>query len=265
MSDAGPFTTPTRSNLLPEDVEAAVTRQATTPGGIVMDIVLTPALKPGPKPVNQQASPSPAPLEDRLSAAETRRAALDTIKAANLSERLAKVEAVKSKKDELVNEKSTKIKGEMEAKLEKTEENRSAVLAETRERLSEHLARVERAQKDLEIQTEAARLAAEFALNAKMMKAEEKKDEQMEIMLRKIKEHEAYVSKVRANQDTRLKPYFAELEVNIKEKLTIAEKRREEVIEKVVETAKDARRAEIVRQNKAKLQEGETASVPESA
>ena len=30
--------------------------------------------------------------------------------------------------------------------------------------------RVERAQKDLEIQTEAARLSAEFALNAKMIK-----------------------------------------------------------------------------------------------
>ena len=62
----------------------------------------------------------------------------------------------------------------------------------------------------------------------------------MEEMLKKIKEHEAYVSKVpnlimpyrshmalcsffymfttkvRSNQEDRLKPYFAELEVNIK-------------------------------------------------
>lgn len=231
-----------------------------------MDILLTPALKPGHKPSSHTASPSPAPLEERLVAAESRRVALDTIKAANLSERLAKVEAVKTKKEELVSERSSKTKGEMEARLEKTEEKRSAQLAETKERMAEHLARVEKAQKDLEIQTQAARLAAEFALNAKMMKAEEKKDEQMEMMLKKIKEHEAYVSQVRANQDTRLKPYFAELEVNIKEKMSIAEKRREEVIEKVVETAReDSRKAEIVRQNKAKLQEMEATSLPESA
>ena len=38
----------------------------------------------------------------------------------------------------------------------------------------------------------------------------------MDEMLKKIKEHEAYVSKVRSNQENRLKPYFAELEVNIK-------------------------------------------------
>ena len=43
--------------------------------------------------------------------------------------------------------------------------------------------------------------------------------------------------------------------MNIKEKLTIAEKRREEVIGKVVETAREeTRKAEIVRQNKARLQ-----------
>ena len=75
------------------------------------------------------------------------------------------------------------------------------------------------------------------------LQAEENKGEYMEEMLKKIKEHEAYVSKVsfnklyyalyrshialcsffyiftikvRSNQEDRLKPYFAELEVNIK-------------------------------------------------
>ena len=78
---------------------------------------------------------------------------------------------------------------------------------------------------------------------------------------------------VRENQETRLKPYFAELEMNIKEKLTIAEKRREEVcfrsakprasllqhrpqvLGKVVESAREeSRRAELVRQNRARIQ-----------
>merc|ERR1719278_842604 len=144
-----------------------------------------------------------------------------------------------------------------------------AHMAETKEKLGEHLARVERAQKDLEIQTEVARLSAEFALNAKMIKAEENKDEHLDEMLKKIKEHEAYVSKVRSNQENRLKPYFAELEVNIKEKLSIAEKSREEVLGKVVEAAKEEdKKVSLVRQNKAKImkdQENTPPCGPESA
>lgn len=258
--------------LKPEDVEAGVQKVCSTPGGVLMDIVLTPALKCGPKPGSHWSPSSSVPLEDRIKAAESRRAVIENIKAANLSERLAKVDTVKTKKEELVIEKSTKVKEEMEAKLEKTEENRVAQLTETKDRLGVHFARVEKAQKDLEIQTEAARLSAEFALKAKMMKAEENKDEQMEVMLKKIKEHEEYVSKVRTSQETRLKPYLAELEVNIKEKQTFAEKRREEIIEKVVETASEAsRKAEIVRINKAKRQDsrledpGSPDTVPESA
>jgi len=269
-------TTPSKStsdHLMPEDVEAALQSQGSAPGGIVMDIVLTPARKEGPGPVLglQSSTSSAPPLEDRLSAAESRRAAIDTAKVANLSERLAKVEIVKMKKEELVAEKAMKVKEEMEAKLEKTEENRVAQLVETKERLGEHLARVEKAQKNLEIQTEAARVAAEIAIKEKMTKAEENKDEQMEIMLKKIKEHEEYVRKVKESQETRLKPYLAELEVNIQEKQTIAEKRREEVLGKVIETASEAsRRAETVRKNKAKLQESEDGptspgTVPESA
>merc|ERR1719234_857443 len=115
-----------------------------------------------------------------------------------------------------------------------------AHMAETKEKLGEHLARVERAQKDLEIQTEAARLSTEFALNAKMIKAEENKDEHMDEMLKKIKEN-----------------------------LTIAEKRREEVLGKVVEAAKEEdKKVLLVRQNKAKIlkdQENTPPCGPESA
>merc|ERR1712226_701575 len=209
--------------------------------------------------------------EDRLSAAESRRATLDNIKAANLSERLAKVETVKTRKEELVAEKSIKAKEELEAKLEKSEENREAQLAETKGRLGERLARVEKVQKNLEVQTEAARLAAELALKTKMAKAEINKDVKIEKFKMKFKEHEEYVNMVRASQETRLKPYLADLEVNIKEKLTTAEKRREEVIGKVVETAGEAsRRAETVRMNKAKREESQDGpespgTAPESA
>ena len=109
------------------------------------------------------------------------------MQAANLSERLSKVEAAKTKKETQEAILKAKTKEEMEAKLGKTEEKRMAHMAETKEKLGEHLSRfntililnkstmmskrrVERAQKDLEIQTEAARLSAEFALKAKMIK-----------------------------------------------------------------------------------------------
>merc|ERR1712034_109137 len=58
-------------------------------------------------------------------------------------------------------------------------------------------------------------------------------------LMKKIKEHEEYVSKVRANQESRLKPYFEELGISIKEKLAVASKRREEIVAKVVEVAKE--------------------------
>merc|ERR1712059_157539 len=154
-------------------------------------------------------------IEEKLSAAESRRAAMDLLRAQNLSSKLAKVELVKQKKEDLVAEKLLKTKTEMEAKLKTGEENRLAHLTETKEKLSDHLAKVERAQRELEVQTEAARLSVEFALHAKMMKAEENKDEQMDELMKKIKEHEEYVSKVRANQESRLKPYFEELGISI--------------------------------------------------
>jgi len=206
-----------------------------------MDIVLTPALKPVPtsRSVNSSPAPSMADLEEKLSAAECRRVAMESLRAQNLSSKLAKVEQVKMKKEELVTEKSLKTKAELETKLKTGEEKRMALLSETKEKLSDHLAKVERAQKELEVQTEAARLSVEFALHAKMMKAEENKDEKMEELMRKIKEHEEYVSKVRVNQEKKLKPYFEELEINLKEKLAIASKRREEHVAKVVEASKE--------------------------
>ena len=78
--------------------------------------------------------------------------------------------------------------------------------------------KIEKAQKELEASLEAARLAAESSLNEKMDKSEELKNLQMEDMLRKIKEHQEHVEKVRNNQEEKLKPYVEELQVNIKAK-----------------------------------------------
>ena len=63
------------------------------------------------------------------------------MQAANLSERLAKVEAAKTKKETQEAILKAKTKEEMEAKLGKTEEKRMAHMTETKEKLGEHLAR----------------------------------------------------------------------------------------------------------------------------
>lgn len=206
-----------------------------------MDIVLTPALKPAP--LSRSAASSPAPtvedIEGKLSAAESRRKAVEALKVESLASRLARLETVQAKKEEIVEEKSVKTKLDLEARLKSGEANRNAQLTETKEKVSEHLAKVEKTQKELEVQTEAARLSAEFSLHAKMMKAEENKGEQMEVVMKKIKEHEEYVNKVRANQENRLKPYLEELGVNIQEKMAVATKRREEAVAKVVEVARE--------------------------
>ena len=58
----------------------------------------------------------------------------------------------------------------LESKLTAQEKNRAEQLQKSKEKMAEQLAKVERAQKELEIQTEAARLSAECALNAKLTK-----------------------------------------------------------------------------------------------
>ena len=73
-----------------------------------------------------------------------------------------------------------------------------------KEKLADQLARVERAQKELEIQTEAARVSAECALKAKLAKAQEKRDEQLEELVNKMKEHEEYVAEVNIVLDSNI-------------------------------------------------------------
>ncbi len=58
----------------------------------------------------------------------------------------------------------------METKLGATERNRTEVIQKTKEKVEEHLQRVERTHQDKEVQYEASRVAAECALAAKLAK-----------------------------------------------------------------------------------------------
>ena len=84
--------------------------------------------------------------------------------------------------------------------------------------VSDHMTKIEKAQKELEASLESARLAAEATLTEKMDKSEELKNLQMEDMLKKIKEHQEHVKEVRNNQEEKLKPYVEELQTSIKVK-----------------------------------------------
>ena len=84
--------------------------------------------------------------------------------------------------------------------------------------VSEHMGKIEKAQKELEASLEAARVAAEASINEKMEKSEEMKNLQMEDMLKKIKEHQEHVKEVRSNQEEKLKPHVEKVHANIKAK-----------------------------------------------
>ena len=84
--------------------------------------------------------------------------------------------------------------------------------------VSEHMGKIEKAQKELEASLEAARVAAEASINEKMEKSEEMKNLQMEDMLKKIKEHQEHVKEVRSNQEEMLKPHVEKVQATIKAK-----------------------------------------------
>eukprot|EP00088_Acartia_fossae_P045928 TRINITY_DN4952_c0_g1_i1.p1 TRINITY_DN4952_c0_g1~~TRINITY_DN4952_c0_g1_i1.p1 ORF type:complete len:260 (+),score=90.90 TRINITY_DN4952_c0_g1_i1:36-815(+) len=238
-----------------EDVEAAVKERQSTPGGMKLNIVLSPAVKSIPK--SASASPSPvtrAGIEEKLSAAAARREQLDNLKAKNITAELAKVVSAKSKKEELVVEKSTKSKEMIETKMETQEKNRQELMEKNKEKVVESLAKVEKAQRELEIQMEAARLSAECALNAKLTKAQENRDEHMVEIVKKIKEHEQYVAEVRSSQDKLFSQQEKEIEAQLNVKLEKAAKERERKEQELKEKLEERnRKAEIVRKNKEKI------------
>merc|ERR1711915_974310 len=89
------------------------------------------------------------------------------------------------------------------------------------------LAKVERQHKQLEIQTEAARLAAECTLNVKLTKADEKRQENLEEMMKRLKEHEEYVAKVRESHERLFSEDKTKVEAELARKLENAAKKRE--------------------------------------
>jgi len=241
------------------EVAAATVAVLDTPGGKALEILLSPAVKKPRSRVSPPTSPQELSQEAialRLKNAEERKKSIENERVKNISEQLAKISVAQHKKEEVEKEKSEKIQETLEAKLAAADEKKAKVLEGVRDKVSEHMTKIERAQKELETSLEAARLAAETSLTEKMDKNEELKAGQMEDMLKKIKEHQEHVSQVRNNQEEKLKPYVEELQCTIKAK---EERAREILAQKDAELrgklAEQNRRAEVVRQNRERLQQ----------
>merc|ERR1719483_885461 len=78
---------------------------------------------------------------------------------------------------------------ELDAKLKASEVNKSLIMQKTKEEVKAHLAKVEQKVKDLEGLTEAEKIAKKFAMDANIMKVDEKRSEQMERRMKEIQEH----------------------------------------------------------------------------
>merc|ERR1712025_90039 len=232
-------------------------------GGKCLEIMLSPAVKKGPvsrlsppsSPQGQAQNTTSETIQRRLRQAEERRLSIGDQKVASLSAQLAKVQLVQQKKEDLIQERAGKIKEDLENKLTTADENRSSYLSDMKSKVSDHMSKIEKAQRELEAQIEAARVAAEASLNEKSLKTEENKTLQMESVLAKPKEHQEYVEKVRNNQEDMLKPKVEELEAKIKAK---EERSRELLAARELELrekiAEQNRKAELVRINKEKLE-----------
>merc|ERR1719431_1158117 len=109
------------------------------------------------------------------------------------------------------------------------------IIQKAKDEVKAHLAKVEQKVKDLEVSTEAEKIAKKLALDADIMKVDDKRSEQIEKRMKEIHEHVEYVNTVNATQEIKKKTYLANLEVS----LAKASKRKEEVVAKVVESAKE--------------------------
>jgi septal ring factor EnvC (AmiA/AmiB activator) len=252
------------SKLTPAIVEAAVKDVQTTPGGVKLDIVLSPAVqkltprsKPAPTTPHTQEE-----IQSRLAAAAIRRDGLEKLKTKNIAVQLARIEGAKSRREELSAEMSAKSKENLERTLESVERNRETQLEQQRAKLAQQLARVDKTYKQLEVQSEAARIAKECDIVAKLNKAQDKREEQLEERIAKLKMHEQYVQEVRQSLQNMIVEDQTKIEADMKQKLEKAAKERERMeVELKAKLEDHSKHRELVRQNKEKLD----TTAPESA
>merc|ERR1719282_1326610 len=149
------------------------------------------------------------PLNERLSNAEARREEMKKLRKENIDDKLA---TVQTKKEDMIMEKSNKVKEDVHA----------------------YLSKIEQKVKELEVANEAEKIAKKISMDANTNKVEEKRGELLEKRIKELQDHEEYVKQVIANQEMKKKQYLTNLELSLDK----ASKRKEDQIAKVVENVK---------------------------
>merc|ERR1719342_832341 len=162
-------------------VEAAAMKIRDSLGGTSLEIVLSPAIKKNslvqPK---SRVSPPTSPggeqnLAKKLQEAEERKAELEQDKLQKLAAKLEKITIAKEKKEKKAEEFSAKVLEKIESKQCHAEELRKKQNEEIKDKVSEHAAKIEKAQQALEAAIEDAKEATKTAIEKKMNQVEEKK------------------------------------------------------------------------------------------
>ncbi|KAK9730406.1 Stathmin family [Popillia japonica] len=269
---------------VPASPEATEVRcQEKTRGGLCYEVILgEPEVKATPpkrtiSPQNKNMSVQD--IEEKLKAAEERRQQLESNKIAALSAKMLKIEEASRKKDEQTSLFITTTREALEQKMETHLGKREAYITDLKTKLKDHIENVEKTRLSIEQQTEEVKAAIE----EKMKSASAQRDENIKKMLERLREHEEQVTKNREKElqkkleaakkynerllevkqsietveDTRR----SEKTMKIETKLTAAEQKREQELQKKLELIKkNEKRAETVRQNKANIVANQTAS-----
>jgi len=237
-------------------IEAVAKTLRDTTGGKSIEIVLSPAVKKPKSRVSPPTSPTSnqETIAKRLQDAEERKQILEQEKLQKLAAKLEKIPNVQEKKEKIIAEKSVQIREKMESKLIHAEENKKKHVEEVKEKISEHTAKIEKAQQALEAAIEAAKEATKAGLDEKMSKTEENKNVQLEEMMSALKEHSEHIKSVRNNMDEKMKPKAEQILVNmVKKEEAARELKAKQEAERKLKMEEQKKKGDLVRMNKEKL------------
>jgi len=248
-------------------VEASAKKIRDSVGGTSLEIVLSPAIKKPRSRVSPPTSPAGEQLlAKRLQEAEDRKAGLEQDKLQKLAAKLEKITIAKEKKEKKHEEFSAKVLEKIETKQGHAEELRKKQNEEIKYKVSDHAAKIEKAQQALEAAIEDAKEATKTAIEKKMNQVEEKKSEQLEEMLTALKDHSERVQNVRSNMELQMKPKAQQIVENMAKKEQAAkELKAKQQAERKLKVEEMEKRRELVRQNKEKITASEKNLTPEEA
>ncbi|XP_023311483.1 myosin-9 isoform X4 [Anoplophora glabripennis] len=234
-------------------VTTEVRCQEKTRGGLRYEVILgEPEVKTAPpkKQLSPKSSMSVQDIEEKLKAAEERRQQLESNKIAALSAKMVKIEEASRKKEEQTSQFIAATRDALEQKMELHTEKREAYITDLKTKLKDHIENVEKTRLTLEQQTDEVRSAIE----EKLKSASQQRDDNIKKMLDRLKEHNEHMVEVKQSIETTEENRKTEKVIKLETKLTAAEQKREQELQRKLEKIKEnEKRAEAVRQNKANI------------